>query len=92
MSIKGLFVWTNSNYLVYIQDSWYSQIYEKCKNERKHAQDPLVMQRKRKLVDHGSNIKVVKKSLRRGAINWEPPYPEGEDEASMKAHLAFMKS
>ena len=49
------------------------------------------MQRKRKLVDQGSNIKVVKKSLRRGAINWEPAYPEGEDEASMKAHVAFMK-
>ena len=49
------------------------------------------MQRKRKLVDQGSNIKVVKKSLRRGAINWEPAYPEGKDEASMKAHVAFMK-
>ena len=72
------------------QDSWYSQIYEKFRNERKHAQDPLVMQRKRKLVDQGSNIKVVKKSLRLGAINWEPAYPE-EDEASMKAHVAFMK-
>ncbi|XP_028417100.1 uncharacterized protein LOC114541360 [Dendronephthya gigantea] len=71
-------------------DSWYSQIYEKFRNERKHAQDPLVLQRKRKSVD--SDTKVVKKSLRRGGINWEPPYPEGEDEASIKAHVAFMKN
>ena len=97
------FIWQDSWYCLYVlfqiylvfkciwQDSWYSQIYEKFRNERKHAQDPLIMQRKRKLVDQGSNIKVVRKSLRRGAINWEPAYPDGEDEASMKAHVAFMK-
>ena len=77
---------------MYVQDSWYSQIYEKFRNERKHAQDPLVLQRKRKLVDNGGDVKSVKKSLRRGGINWEPPYPQGEDEVSMKAHVAFMKT
>jgi len=24
--------------------------------------------------------------LRRGAVNWESPFPDGEDEASMKRH------
>ncbi len=27
--------------------------------------------------------------MRRGAINWEPPFPEGEDETSIK-HLDFI--
>ena len=74
-----------------MQDSWYSQVYEKFRNERKHAQDPLVLQRKRKLVGN-NDVKLVKKSLRRGGINWEPPYPQGEDEVSMKAHVTFMKT
>lgn len=34
----------------------------------------------------GSNIKPVPLKLRRGCINWEPPFPEGEDELSLKWH------
>ena len=30
--------------------------------------------------------------FRRGALNWEPPYPEGEDEASMKRHKDALAS
>ena len=74
------------------RDSWHSQIYEKFRNERKHAQDPLVLPRKRKLVGYGNDVKLVKKSLRQGGINWEPPYPQGEDEVPMKAHVTSMKT
>ena len=48
-----------------MQDSRYSQVYEKFRNERKHAQDPLVLQRKRKLVDNGDDMELVKKSAER---------------------------
>lgn len=34
----------------------------------------------------GTTVVSVSSKLRRGAINWEPPYPEGEDESSMKKH------
>lgn len=34
----------------------------------------------------------MKAKLRRGAINWEPPFPEGEDEVSLQRHKDFMKS
>ena len=30
--------------------------------------------------------------LRRGGINWEPPYPEGEDEASLQKHKEFLQN
>jgi hypothetical protein len=30
--------------------------------------------------------KSVSSKLRRGAINWEPPYPEGEDDVSLQRH------
>ena len=53
-----------------------SNIREVLKQEE-NAQDPLVLQQKRKLVDNGTDIKLVKKSLRRGGINWETAYPKG---------------
>ena len=34
--------------------------------------------------------KRIPSKLRRGAVNWEPPFPEGEDEASMKRHKAML--
>ncbi len=78
--------------MVFLQDSWYSQIYEKFRNERKTAQDPEVLEKKRKLDKSEQSSKRVAKSLRRGGINWEPPFPEGEDETSMKHHQDFIKN
>ena len=34
----------------------------------------------------------ISKSLRRGGINWELPFPEGEVETSMSLHREAMKS
>lgn len=31
-------------------------------------------------------------TLRRGAINWDPPFPEGEDETSLKKHIEYMQN
>ena len=36
--------------------------------------------------------RVMSSKLRRGAINWEPPYPEGEDEASMRKHKEALET
>ena len=41
--------------------------------------------RKRVKVD-GKPGKEIPSKLRRVALNWEPSYPEGEDEVSMKGH------
>lgn len=30
--------------------------------------------------------------LRRGGINWEPPFPEGEDEVSLKRHKEWLQN
>jgi hypothetical protein len=46
---------------------------------------------KRKFDKFKNPTKRVSKSLRRGAINWEPPFPEGEDEISMNLHQDFIK-
>ena len=46
--------------------------------------DPEVILHKRVKVD-GKPGKAIPSKLRRGALNWEPPYPEGEDEVSMSA-------
>lgn len=72
-------------------DSWYASLYEKFRNERKSIKDdPEVILRKRKPKE--SSKECVKAKLRRGAINWEPPFPEGEDEVSLQRHKDFMKS
>ena len=47
--------------------------------------DAEVILHKRVKVD-GKPRKAIPSKLRRGALNWEPPYPEGEDEVSMKRH------
>ena len=36
-------------------------------------------------------MKTVSKSLRRGGVNWESSFPEGEDERSMQSHKAAIK-
>lgn len=48
--------------------------------------DPEVILRKKSKSGVTGASKSVPSKLRRGALNWEPPYPEGEDEASMKRH------
>ena len=34
----------------------------------------------------------LKTSLKRGAINWETPYPECEGETSLKKHVEYMQN
>ena len=71
-----------------LQDSWYVSIYEKFRNERRQSNDPeVVLHAKR---SKNEDEKVVIKKLSRGGINWVPPYPEGEDEMSMKRHKEFI--
>lgn len=45
--------------------------------------DPEVLNHKRKSSNSSPR---VPKALRRGGINWEPDFPEGEDEDSMLLH------
>ena len=53
--------------------------------------DPEVtLNKKRK--SEKKDVKTVVKSLRRGGINWEPTFPEGEDEHSMQQHRDMLKS
>ena len=73
--------------LCYLQDSWFVQLYDKFCNERKHLlDDPEVVLRKKVKTGATGTRKSVPSKLRRGALNWEPPYPEGEDEDSIKRH------
>jgi hypothetical protein len=51
-----------------------------------------VHQKKRKSVDSTNSGKTVSKALRRGGINWEPAFPEGEDEHSIKQHQSVMQT
>ena len=75
---------------IYFQDSWYAQIFEKFRKERKHITDPEDLQKKRKHIENGSSKK-ISKVLRRGGINWEPAFPEGEDESLMNLHQRVMQ-
>ena len=34
----------------------------------------------------------VKKGLKRGALNWTPPFPEGEDDVSLAKHVEYMQN
>ena len=76
---------------MFAQDSWRTQLREKFRNERRHVKDdPDVLRRKR---NPTTNLKHgVPPKLRRGAINWEPPFPEGEDEISLKKHTEFLQA
>lgn len=74
------------------QDSWFAQLYEKFRNERKSiTDDPEVILHKRRKTK-GSEVQPVALKLRRGGINWEPPFPEGEDELSMKRHKEWLQN
>ena len=67
--------------------------HSKFRNERKHlSDDPEVILHERVKRDANSRGKSVSSKFRRGALNWEPPYPEGEDEASMKRHKDALAS
>ena len=54
--------------------------------------DPEVILHKRVKRDANSRGKSVSSKFRHGALNWEPPYPEGKDEASMKRHKDALAS
>ncbi|XP_068738857.1 uncharacterized protein [Montipora capricornis] len=73
-------------------DSWLAQLYEKFRNERKSIRDDpeVVLHSKRKR--QNSDLHPVPLKLRRGGINWEPPFPEGEDEVSMERHKEALKT
>ncbi|XP_068715851.1 uncharacterized protein [Montipora foliosa] len=74
-------------------DSWFVQLYEKFRNERKHlVKDPEVILHKKIKLDLPDGQRVLPSKLRGGALNWEPPYPEGEDEASMKRHKEALEN
>jgi hypothetical protein len=47
--------------------------------------------RKRKNVDGHRNSTKLRGILRRGIVNWAPPAVDGEDEASCRAHVAWMQ-
>ena len=64
-------------------------MYGKFRNERRLIDDPEVILHKRRRTEES---KAVASKLRRGGINWEPPFPEGEDEASLKKHKQFMQN
>lgn len=53
--------------------------------------DPEVILHKKIKTDKPDG-RVMSSKLRRGAINWEPPYPEGEDEASMRKHKEALET
>ena len=53
--------------------------------------DPEVILHKKIKTDTPDG-RVMSSKLRRGAINWEPPYPEGEDEASMRKHKEALET
>ena len=57
------------------------------RNERKHlVDDPAVILRKKSKGSAAVKGTFVSAKLRHGVLNWEPSYPEGEDEASIKKH------
>ena len=53
--------------------------------------DPEVILHK-KIKTDTPDERVMSSKWRRGAINWEPPYPEGEDEASMRKHKEALET
>ena len=65
---------------------------KKFRNECKSiTKDPEVILHQRKK-PKGSEIQPVPLKLRRGDINWEPPFLEGEDELSLKRHKEWLQS
>ena len=58
---------------------------------RNEKSDPLVLARKRKNVHGHRNLTKLRAIVRRGIVNWALPAVDGEDEASCKAHIAWMQ-
>ena len=75
----------------FFKDYWHVALYDKFRNERKHYNDPeVIIHKKRKL--QSQKEKGITQKLRRGAINWLTPFPEGEDDNSLKKHREFMQN
>ena len=50
----------------------------------------VIIHKKRKNLEKKGQS--IAKALKRGGINWEPPYPEGKDEQSMAIHRQYLKN
>jgi hypothetical protein len=64
-------------------------LYEKFRNERKRSNDPETLPYKLAKKPK-TDVPQVNASLRRGGIDWEPSFPQGEDETSMEYHRIFI--
>ena len=65
-------------------------MYEKFRNERKRSSDPQALEQRAK------RQKSCKPSTegkhKNGDLDWQPLFPEGEDEQSMQLHRTVLKS
>lgn len=86
-------IWLYS--LCIFQDSWVAQIYEKFRNERRRlTENPEVKFQKLKRAAAASGDttpSTLSKKVKRGDLNWEPPFPQGEEETTMNIHKQFLK-
>ena len=90
---KLLLCINNIVYTLYFKDSWFAQLYDKFRNERRVSQDDEVILHKRKGIEkEAGSSEPVKKAFKRGALHWTPPFPEGEDEVSLKRHIEFLQN
>ena len=58
-------------------------------NERRNRSDDVVIIHKRKGKTATSS---PNSNVRRGAINYEPPFPEAKDETSSRKHIEYMQN
>jgi hypothetical protein len=78
--------------MICFQDSLFSQLY-KFRDEQCNSQDAEVILHKRKgVAKSASSLEPVKKSLKRGALNWTPTFPEGEDDVSLAKHVEYIQN
>ena len=76
-----------------VKDSWIAQLYEKFRNERRKLQtDPEVVQKKKRASSPNTTENDKNKLSKRGELNWDPPFAEGEDEASINLHKEFLRA
>lgn len=52
----------------------------------------VVLHKKHRGKKEDGKVNVVAAKLRRGGINWWPPFPAGEDEASIRKHKEFVQN
>ena len=67
------------------------QLYDKFKNSRRYIDDPKVIINKKKKAVHKVGSMIATK-LRWGGINWEPLFPEGEDDSALQKHMEFTQN